>query len=78
MEDQVSHVADDVVVILIDQASSCSHKCLSLDLLVVLHHGLADSLNLSLVLLTLFDDVCASGLLSSSIVPEESLLRNVP
>ena len=72
MEDQVSHVADDVIVILISQASSRSP--LSLDLLVMLHHGLADSLNLSLVLLTtLFDDVRTGGLLSS-IIPEESPL----
>jgi len=77
VEDQVSHVADDVIVILIDQASSRSHKCLPLDLLVMLHHGLADGLNLSLVLLTLFDDVGASGLLSS-IIPEETLFSNVP
>jgi hypothetical protein len=60
VEDQVSHVADDVIVILIRQTSSRSHKSLSLDLLVMLHHGLADGLNLSLVLLTLFDDVGAS------------------
>jgi hypothetical protein len=77
VEDQVSHVADDVIVILICQASSSSHKPLSLDLLVMLHHGLADGLNLSLVLLSLFDDVGASGLLNS-IVPEESLLSSVP
>jgi hypothetical protein len=43
----------------------------------MLHHGLADGLNLSLVLLTLFDDVGASGLLNS-IVPEESLISSVP
>jgi hypothetical protein len=42
----------------------------------MLHHDLADSLNLSL-LLTLFDDVGASGLLSS-IIPEETLISNVP
>ena len=77
MEDQISHVADDVIVILICQASSRSNKPLSLDLLVMLHHGLADGLNLSLVLLTLFDDVGASGLLNS-IVAEESLISSVP
>jgi hypothetical protein len=42
----------------------------------MLHHGLADSLNLSLVLLTLFDDVGASGLLNS-IITEESLISSV-
>ena len=77
MEDQVSHVADNVIIILIRQASSRSHTSLSLDLLVMLHHGLADGLNLSLVLLTLFDEVGASGLFSN-IIPEESLLSCVP
>ena len=76
VENQVSHIAYDVIVILIHQASSRCHKSLSLDLLVMLHHGLADSLNLSLVLLALFDYVGASGLISC-IIPEESLISSV-
>jgi hypothetical protein len=76
VEDQVSHVADDVIVILICQASSRCHNPLSLDPLVILHHGLADGLNLSLVLLTLFDDVGTGGLLNS-IISEESLISSI-
>jgi hypothetical protein len=50
VKDQVGHVADDIIVVFVLVAFSLwlRRSIVSLGLLIVLHHGVADSLNLLL------------------------------
>jgi hypothetical protein len=73
VKNQVGHVSHDIIIIiwvLIDSTNN-----LSLNLLVMLHHGLADSLNLLLVL-ALFQDIKTSRLLNTCIISEEASLTS--
>jgi hypothetical protein len=71
MKNKVCHVADNIIIVFhVSNSSTCCNNSLPLDLLVMLHHRLADSMNLLLVL-SLFGVVQAGRL-----VTEESSSLN--